>query len=371
MSEPNAEERILDGRTWDDFCDRLKGIGALVRSDETPKDLFNQALGYRFLTRLLRAGLESQMDYADPQYPAFFRLADETKKILNDNPDNFYQNCIIDSRFDYRITGQRGTVRWFSIGVKAGSGGPGAMVSTGEIDSSQLEIDDDGRFEIIVSQKPQAGNWLPMTKESGNLVVRQTFGNRREETRAELEIECINPERPNNNLDPQRLEQQLQGSLNFLENTVKLGLLWTDDYKKRTLNALPRHDQVVLQAAGGDPTICYFQSHWELAPDEALVVTLNDIPESATWNLQLSNFWMESLEHRFFEISVNKFTARYEDDGSVQIVVAHQDPGPAFPNWLNTLGHDQGGMLGRFVSCPNPPKEMPTEVVKFQDLAKR
>lgn len=369
MASNEARERILDGRIWDDFCDRLKAAGALVRHEGAPKDAFTQALGYRFLTRMLRAGLESNVDYADPQYPAFFRLADETKKILNDNPDNYYQNCRIDGRFDYRISGQRGTVRWFSLGVKAGGGNVDAMASTGEIDSSQIDFDEEGRFEVIMSQIRKPGNWLPMSKDSGMLIVRQTFGNRAEEKRAELEIECLNPERPNNNLIPEELEPRLQQALGFLENTVKLGLKWTDEYKARTLNALPLHDQDVLQAAGGDPTIRYYQSHWALAPDEALLVTIAGLPECQTWNLQLSDYWMESLEHRFFDVSVNKFTARYEDDGSVRVLIAHEDPGPAFPNWLNTLGHSEGGMLARIVGpTGSPPKELATEVVRLEEV---
>jgi hypothetical protein len=369
MARTEAEERILDGRVWNDFCDRLKAAGELVRHEGAPKDVFNQALGYRFLTRILRAGLESSVDYADPQYPAFFRLADDTKKILNDNPDNYYENCKIDGRFDYRITGQRGTVRWFSLGVKAGAGNVDAMASEGEIDSSQIDFDEEGRFEILMSREEKPGNWLPMTENSGMVIVRQTFGNRKQERRAELEIECLNPERPNNNLIPEELEPRLNQALGFLENTVKLGLMWTDDYKARTLNRLPLHDQKPLHAAGGDPTISYYQSHWALAPDEALLVTISGIPECQTWNLQLSDYWMESLDHRFFDISVNKFTARYEDDGSVRIVIAHEDPGPAHPNWLNTLGHSEGGMLGRIVAAASePPKEMATEVVKLASL---
>lgn len=369
MELSEAERRILDGRVWEDFCDRLKAAGALVRHEGAPKDVYNQALGYRYLTRMLRAGLESAVDYADPQYPAFFRLADETKKILNDNPDNYYQNCRIDGRFDYRITGQRGTVRWFSLGVKAGGGNVDAMASTGELDSSQIEFDEDGRFEVIMSRQKQPGNWLPMTERSGMLIVRQTFGDRKQEKRAELEIECLNPERPNNNLIPAELEARLGQALGFLENTVGLGLKWTDDYKARTLNALPLHDQAVLQAAGGDPTIRYYQSHWALAPDEALLVTLRDIPECQTWNLQLSNYWMESLEHRFFDVSVNEFTARYEDDGSVRILIAHEDPGPAWPNWLNTLGHSEGGMLARIVGpAGSPPRALATEILRQADL---
>ena len=372
-SDPSeVEERILSGRVWDDFCDRLKAAGALVRADGNPKDVMTQALGYRYLTRMLRAGLERAVDYADPQYPAFYRLADETKKILNDNPDNYYENCMVDSRFDYRITGRRGTVKWFSIGVKAGAGNVDSMASTGEIDSSQMSFNEDGSFEIWMSKQKKAGNWLPMTDASSNIVVRQTFGNRRQEKRAEFEIACLNPERANNNLIPEELEGRFGQALAFLENTVKLGLTWTRQYRETTLNRLPSHHQPTLYAAGGDPTIHYYQSHWELAPDEALAITIEGMPDCQTWNLQLSNYWMESLEHRFFDISVNKFTARYEEDGTIKILIAHEDPGPSHANWLNTLGHDQGGMLGRIVGAEGGwPEAWKTEVIRFADLARR
>jgi len=378
MAADEALERLLSGRTWEEFCDRLKAAGALVRAEEVPKDPLNQALGYRFLTRLLRAGLERSVDYADPQYPAFYRLADDTKKILNDNPDNYYENCSVDPRFEYRLWGRRGTVRWFSIGVKAGGGNVDAMTSTGEIDSSQIDFAEDGSFEIRLSRERPSGpgpgreprNWLPMTDASTNLVVRQTFGDRRSEQRAEIHIECLDPERPNNNLVPEELEGQLDGALGFLENTLTLGRLWTRMYREQTLNELPAHDQDMLRAAGGDPSIHYYQSHWQLAPDEALAVTIRDLPECQTWNLQLSNYWMESLDHRFFDVSVNRFTARYEDDGSVRILIAHEDPGSGWPNWLNTLGHDQGGMLGRIVGASGGwPDRWETRVVKLADVA--
>jgi hypothetical protein len=183
-----------------------------------------------------------------------------------------------------------------------------------------------------------------------------------------MRIECLNPDRPNNTLDPAALEAQLQGALMYARNTANLGINWMEMYRTTTLNQLPIHDQAFLQAAGGDPTITYYQSYWKLAPDEALLVHITDLPECATWNLQIANYWMECLDYRFFQVSVNKFTARYEDDGSVIIVIAHKDPGKQYPNWLNTLGHDQGGMLGRYVDAKAQPPEMPARVVKFADL---
>ena len=207
-----------------------------------------------------------------------------------------------------------------------------------------------------------------MTAETKMLIVRQTYGDRSQEEPWKLSIECLNPERPNNTLDPANLEAQLQGALAYVRNTANLGMTWMETYRQSTLNALPLHDQKILHAAGGDPNITYYQSYWKLAPDEALLVHIEDIPECATWNLQLANYWMECLEYRFFQIHVNKFTAHYEDDGSVIIVVAHEDPGPKYPDWLATLGHDQGGMLGRYVGADVRPPEMPARVVKFADL---
>lgn len=368
MSPTPAEQRILDGSVWNDFCDKLKEAGQLVFRPEVPDDVLTRALGFRHLTRLLRGGLESCVDYADPQYPAFFRLADETKGVLNDNPDNYYQNCVIDGRFDYKITGTRGTVPWLSLGTKASSGDVATMVSTGEIDSRNMKVDADGRFQIIVSTEKKPGNWLPATADSKMIIVRQTFGDRKKEEIARLEIECLNPERTTNTLRPEELEQALQRAVGFVTSTTTLGITWMDRYKTKHLNALPEDDQALCHAAGGDPNIHYYQSYWYLAPDEAMLVHLTDIPECSTWNLQISDYWMESLDFRFFQISVNKFTAHYEEDGSVFIVVAHEDPGPKYPNWLNTLGHAEGGVLGRYVGSKNPPKEMPSKIVKLSEL---
>jgi hypothetical protein len=207
-----------------------------------------------------------------------------------------------------------------------------------------------------------------MTERTRSIVVRQTFGDRAQERIAELHIECLNPSRKTNTLRPEALEPALQAALRFVQGTVNLAFDWQERYKRDHLNRLPEDDQVLCHNAGGDPNIHYYQSYWKLAPDEALVVELRDIPECQTWNLQLSNSAMQSLDFRFFRISVNKHTAHYEADGSVRIVIAHRDPGPRHPNWLDTCGHDQGGMLGRYVGATRHPREMPTRLVKLADL---
>ena len=76
---------------------------------------------------------------------------------------------------------------------------------------------------------------------------------------------------------------------------------------------------------------------------------------------------MESLDYRYHQIHTNKHLAHYRNDGSVQIVVAHDDPGPACPNWLTTAGHTRGAMLFRYVEANTFPP-IATRVVKTSEL---
>ncbi|HRZ21736.1 MAG TPA: hypothetical protein P5184_08720, partial [Bacteroidales bacterium] len=101
----------------------------------------------------------------------------------------------------------------------------------------------------------------------------------------------------------------------------------------------------LVDAAGGDAGITYYHSHWRLAPDEALVIEVTP-PECESWNFQLNNYWMESLDYRYFRICINKHSAVYRTDGSVQVVVSHSDPG--MPNWIDTCGHLEGTMCWRW-----------------------
>lgn len=367
MGPSEIEQKILDGSLWAEFCDNLKACGKLLEGQGLPQDAFNRALGYRAITHFLRAGLEAQVDFSEPEFPDFYRLADETKKMLNDNPDNYYQNCVVDPRFEYKISGRRGTVPYFSLGTKGGLDASG-MTETGNLDSTQIEYAPDGSFEILVSVRKQPRNWLPMTEKTKSIVVRQTFGLRSQEKVTELAIQCLNPSRKNNTLRIESFGPALLGAVDLVKNTLQLGNLWQSKYKAEHLNQLPEHDQLVLRQAGGDPNIHYYQSYWRLAQDEALLVQLRDIPECDFWNLQLANAWMESFDFRFFRCSIQKYTAHYEPDGSVIIVVAHQNPGPKYPNWLDTFGHGEGGMLGRYVHAKSFPKQMPAKLVKLSEL---
>jgi len=360
------EQRILDGSAWREFCRALERAGEAVCRDETPTTAFDRAEGYRYLARLLRAGLESQLEFGDPRFPGFFQLANETIKIGNDNPDNCYRNANISGRHRYRIHGHRGTAPYLSFGTKGGSyDTDGTMRPTGQIDAEKLEVDGDGRFSLEVSCAEQPGNWLPMQPGTTQLVVRETFTDRAHQEPARLRIERVGGAE-DARLDPAFLETALQRAVAFVSATANLFVDWMVDYDRHP-NTLPSDDQEKCQRAGGDANIHYCQSRWRLGPDEALLVEAPRIPEQGSWNFQLSNFWMESLDYRFHRIHLNPHTAKLEPDGALRIVVAHKDPGPDWPNWLDTTGHDQGGMLFRWIGCEEYPP-LATRVVPFASL---
>ncbi len=366
-----AARRVVGGQSWNEFCDSLKAAGAALSFPGAPRDPLNQAEGYRYLSRLARAGLTAFIEHADPRAPVLHRVVDEITKLGADNPDNFYQTAALDGNYEYRIIGRRNSIAYLSFGTQAGNYGQGGgLPSTGHIESEQIEMDESGYFELVLSCNPQKRNWLSMTPETGTLVVRQTYLDRNAEVPAELTIERINcpeDERRAPQLTARALDEGLGKAGALVAGAPLLFAKWARDFKRHS-NELPLFDPQVSLAAGGDPNIAYYHSHWALAEDEALLVEVTP-PECEYWNFQLNNYWMESLDYRHFTIHTNKHLAHYEGDGSVRLVVAHEDPG--LPNWIETAGHMSGTMCFRWVRAEEHPQPR-TRLAKLsslQDLA--
>ena len=359
-----AIRRIMDGTSWAEFCETLKAAGSVVLSEGSPQDPFDRAEGWRYLTRLTRAALETFVEDSDPRAPEFRRTAGETIKMGMDNPDNVYLNAPLNGNYEYRITGTRGSVHYLGFGTQAGNyGATGSLNTTGYLEAKDMEIDPAGRFEITVSAKPQPGNWLPMTPGSRMVQIRQTRLDHANEELARVKIERIDGPGQPRHLDPVRLDRMLQGSARFVVGCAKLFASWAEGFRAH-VNELPRFDPDKAFAAGGDPNIAYYHSYWELEPDEALVIEAEP-PECDYWNFQLANHWLESLDYRYFPVHVNKHTAVYREDGSVRVVVAHAAPG--VENWLDTCGHRQGAMCWRWIRAAEHPQPR-TRVVKLRDL---
>jgi len=175
---------------WTKFCRDLEAAGQQVLSSDLQTSETERAEGLRYLTRLLRVGLDMHLEHSDPAFPSFYKASHATAKIGSDNPDNYYQNATISGTHRYHISGQRGTVPILSFGTKANRYAiDGSMASTGELDIRDVKVSKDGSFEIIVSREMSEGDWLPLAEDSSILIVRQTFFDRENETPATVKIE--------------------------------------------------------------------------------------------------------------------------------------------------------------------------------------
>lgn len=360
-------ERIVSGKAWEDFCDQLKHAGTILKYTGTPQDPLNQAEGVRYLTRLTRAGLEAYVEYGDPQFPVLRRMVHETVKLGADNPDNYYLNAQIDGKNEYKISGKRNTIDYIGFFTQNGSyGSTGGLAPCGVLQGSDLKVSPDGSFEIILSKEKRGDNWLKIEDNTSLLMVRQTFLHRHKEVPCEAHIENLSGRSVPDTLSPQRIEEGLKMASMFVAGAPLLFARWANGFQKHT-NELPQFDPEVSNAAGGDADIIYYHSYWKLNPNEVLRITVKP-PACETWNFQLNNYWMESLDYRYFTICYNKGNATYEADGSVVILVAHQKPN--HPNWIETCGHYEGTMCWRWyrLAAGAVPVEPKCEVVQFENL---
>lgn len=343
--EKIVEQRIVTGKAWNEFCDNLKTAGASLLYPGTPRDAFNQAEGIRYLTRLTRGGLEAFVEYGDPAFPVLRRMAHETVKMGADNPDNYYFNAQISGKYEYRIRGKRNSIHYIGFFTQNGNyGTTGGMAPCGSLEHTDLQLEPDGSFEIILSHQPRGKNWLKIETATSMLMVRQTFSDRFREVPAEVAIENLDGRTHPDPITPAMVDEGLKTAAMFVAGASMLFSRWAKGFQNHT-NQLPLFDPEVSNAAGGDASIIYYHSHWKLADHESLVIEVKP-PECSSWNFQLNNYWMESLDYRYFTICINKASAAYLPDGAVRIVVAHSDPG--VPNWINTCGHREGTMLWRW-----------------------
>lgn len=370
MANPaDAVRKVETAEAWNEFCELLKKAGSVVLRDELEPSTFDRAEGLRYLSRLVRAGLLSFAEATGPEHPVFRTMPDGVKMGL-DNPDNFYRSAAVDPQYDYRIRGRRGSIHYLSFAAQNQNFARRDEITggAGHLEDSQLVLEPDGSFEIVASQRPHPKNWLRMNPDTRQILVRQTFLDKRRERPVDVEIERLGATGALPPLDPARVRGMLLGSALYAVGCANWFHDWVSDFRKQAPSNrfhLPPIEKHI--GMGGDPNVRMWLGFWELAPDSALVIEMTP-PRCHYWNLQLGNIWAESLDYQFRRTHVNSGQAVVEADGSVRIVVAHDDPGRSkWPNWLDTAGHHHGTMGVRWVRAASHP-EPRCRVAKLAEL---
>ncbi len=346
----SAATRIQSGETWSDFCDILKAAGQVLLREGTPEDAFTRAEGHRYLSRLVRAGLEAFVEHADPAAPTLRRVVHETVKLGADNPDSYYLNAEIDGSTHYVIRGRRNGVPFLEFAAQIGSYGEGAgLPPSGHLSGDALAEEADGSFLVHVGPERRGPNWLRTVPETRTIIVRQNRLDPRVDQLADLVLERAEGSAVPAAITPQSVDVGLMKAAMLVATAPRLFAEWAEGFAAH-VNQLPRFDQATSDRMGGMPHVRYHHSAWRLAPHEGLVVR---IPPwvCGHWNLQINNHWMESLDYRHHRIHTNSVLAASAADGSAVVVIGTLAKGRE--NGLDVEGHTHGTMCFRWFS-PEP-----------------
>ena len=116
---------------------------------------------------------------------------------------------------------------------------------------------------------------------------------------------------------------------------------------------------------GGLATQYSSVGHFDLQPDQALVITL-PVSDAPYVGFQLGSLWYISLDYINHQTSLNNTQAQADPDGKVRIVVSDQNPGVT--NWVETLGHRRGFLQFRWQRVSRQLTEADGPTVELVDV---
>lgn len=337
--------------SWDDFCDQLKNAGDLVFRDTTPSQNIDRAKGFRLLARNVSLGLQFCLENNDPDFPELLHYFDPIRKQGGDNPDALYVGAPINGQNSYRISGKRGDARYFAVTVLEDGATPWGGAVVGNMIDSDIEVEEDGSFEIVLSPHEHPGNWIKTTPGSWRVTFRQFFADWENEQPMAARIDRIGEIEHKPDLTPAQIQQGLQDSVAWVKEST---LYWANTLDKwkvqpnKFLSYRQLDDNAIDATPGGEPLICY----WKVPIDEVLVVRVTP-PEADYWSVEFGNYWWESMDYRYRLCSTNCHHATLEENGELLLVVAHDDPG--VPNWLDPSGHVEGYITTRWIGASHYP----------------
>jgi hypothetical protein len=341
------------------------------------------AEGYRWVTRLSRLALEWFVEKSDPLHPQLFTLQDEYRKLLVDNPDVHYLFCVLDDTRSYRLVGYRGDCAYLGMtfGTPFGQGEVGGRTGTQtQTHIDEFDIGPNGEVDILIAPAadmpdPRPKNSVILEPGTAQLAIRETHFTKSPERLSRLRVELVGQDQvPPPLLSSDELAPKLEVAAMFLQFVGGTALqMWHDaGSNMNTFGGTSGAAHVAAQEdevrSHSNAEMTYHGGRFDLAPDQALVVTVHEPTEPFLyWGLTLTSPWMESFDYRYTTTALNNRTARQSSHGKWRMVIAPSDPGPGVDNWLDTGGRLEGYMLVRWVLADGPPH--PTcEVVSVADL---
>lgn len=302
--------------------------------------------------------------HADAEHPDWAPLWNPVY-TCQPNPDDIYLYSPIRGDLSYRVSGDRGTVRRLIFVTQHGLCGMidrfDEVYDVNSLDDRDFEVEPDGRFEILFSQKrPEghSGNWAPIGPRVDTMFVRYRMWDWETERDPQITIECLDPVPPKARLTADQIAERLQLMAQFPARATKLFFQMQNAIRAQV--GVNHFEPTRLQ--GLDKQV-YWPAVFELEDGEALIIETELPDERPYWNLQLNDPYFNAVEYVYRFSSFNGASAHISSDRRLRAVIALEDPGT--PNWLDPAGFKQGTIYGRWYDCSSNP----TPTIKRVPLA--
>ena len=363
---------------WHAFCERLKEAGERAFKDFNPAAPRHRADAFRFLTQNLGQAFDLALETKDTKFPVIHAFCTPFCKLGSDNADFVYQQAWIDGESVYKISGNRGTARFLNFTVQGprpdkqpGTEWPSLQEPFGDIPEAnlfghQLKTQWDGGFELFVGGPQRGDNWLPTTKGSRKLFLRQGF-DRWSELPAQLRIERVGMKEPRPVLMPDDLTAAMDWAGRFVTGVMND---WPDHpyqfsggiVDPKTVNAFPQ--SVADTAADKRRGRAAMNMCWQLRPDEALIIEFD--AHDGLWMLTNMGPFFNSMDYLYRPVSFTPSRTRVDGDGKIRLIMCHDDPG--LHNWMDTQGFESGNVTYRILLSESR-VPLRTQLVKRAELA--
>ncbi|MBK6286074.1 MAG: hypothetical protein IPJ33_12730 [Gammaproteobacteria bacterium] len=417
MSNDNGAAELR--AAWDDLIARLQEARNAIDDPALyppPPSERVLAEGYRYVLGFLYGSIQRVLG-PSVEHPLFQRAIQPLNRSTIDNADAVYLCAPIDGNYSYRIRARAADTRHWRGEARvpglqaapqyvifeapsgyAGDSGsiremaPGSRTNCGTLDSSAIQVQPDGSFEILLAPERPAGytgNFIATratrsrTQKDGStvtrdyvsrfVVLREIFYDWENERLLDLDISRLDRhgEHPAA-LDTSNAVRQIREIGYLTRNQVHF---WNEFYAVAMevygdMNGdgkcfIPRNgfnapNAAGLATGGGMSTNIYCGGIYELADDEAMIVELRQPVEPDYIGFHLANMWGESPDFANHQCSLNAFQADRDADGVFRYVIAHRDPGIA--NWVDTTLLPEGYMSVRWAygNKPTEPELMPS-----------
>ena len=372
-----AAQRLLSGEAWEDYCNALKLAGSMIdRFGDEPNDL-ERSEWYRFISRVSHIALHRYVEYGEAS-------RDRPRITLNQplgglnvmSPDQEHWLCdAIDPSLEYRLRGNRGDVPYFVLisgtepGLPADYGdqnwategiegleqfNPAPFEASAFLTSDEIEFDDAGDFEVILSQRAMDKNWLALNNNSTMVLLRIVHADRADKgsPAVTITLERLDNARPET-LNAQSLSRGLAKAGQYVLGWTEWVRSWWQELYADKPNQIIFSD-AIYSRFGGVLDRAFGFGRWQKPAGEALVIEFTP-GECQYWNFQVCNMWQENLDNYAEEQGyINGARAQYASDGLVRIILADEDPGVE-GNWIDPDGHTQGIMGLRLIKVAAAP----------------